>query len=130
MEGMGQMTAEGHVVVLDLAERLAAGGKGAILGLETEDLDINLVRLNAGSGVDRHTNREVDVLMVVVDGEGIIEANGTEYPVKTGQAIMIPKGTERAVRSPGDAAFAYLSLHRRRRKLWPTVPQRQAGAGS
>jgi mannose-6-phosphate isomerase-like protein (cupin superfamily) len=121
---MGQMTAEGQVVVLNLAERLAAGGRGAILGLETEDLDINLVRLEAGGGVNAHTNREVDVLMVVVDGEGVIVANGTEYPLKTGQAIMIPKGTERSIRNPSESAFAYLSLHRRRRKLWPTVPQR------
>jgi mannose-6-phosphate isomerase-like protein (cupin superfamily) len=118
------MTAEGQVVVLDLAERLAAGGRGAILSLETEDLDINLVRLEAGGGVNSHINREVDVLMVVVDGEGIVVANGTEYPLKTGQAIMIPKGTERSIRNPSESAFAYLSLHRRRRKLWPTVPQR------
>lgn len=124
MKGIGHVTTEGQVVVLDLAERLAAGGTGAILGLETEDLDINLVRLNAGGGVNRHTNREVDVLLVVIDGEGIIEANGTAYPLKAGQAVMIPKGTERAVQNPGDSAFAYLSLHRRRRKLWPTVPQR------
>lgn len=118
------MTAEGQVVVLELTERLAAGGRGAILGLETEDLDVNLVRLEAGSGVNSHINREVDVLMVVVDGEGIVVANGSEYSLKTGQAIMIPKGTERSVQSPGESAFAYLSLHRRRRKLWPTVPQR------
>lgn len=121
---MGHMTAEGQVVVLDLAERLSAGGRGAILGLETEDLDINLVRLEVGGGVNSHINREVDVLMVVVDGEGIIVANGTEYPLANGQAIMIPKGTERSIRNPGESAFAYLSLHRRRRKLWPTVSQR------
>jgi quercetin dioxygenase-like cupin family protein len=117
------MTGESRIVILDLMERLAAGGSGAVSNLETEDLDINLVRFEAGAGVASHVNREVDVLMVVIQGEGILVEGDLEHALRAGQAALIPKGVERAVRSAGDTAFAYLSIHRRRRRLWPTVNQ-------
>ncbi|HZG67709.1 MAG TPA: hypothetical protein VEZ12_13250 [Herpetosiphonaceae bacterium] len=34
--------------------------------------------------------------------------------------MLIPKGSERSIRCVGEQ-FAYLSVHRRRRGLWPTL---------
>jgi quercetin dioxygenase-like cupin family protein len=124
------MTGEGKIVILNLAERLAAGGSGVVSSTETEDLDINLVRFEGGAGMASHVNREVDVLMVVIQGEGTIDAGGIEHALGAGQAALIPKGVERAVRSADNSAFAYLSIHQRRRGLWPTVNQQRRRPGS
>lgn len=117
----------GAVQVLDLAGQLAEGGSGAVANLETADLDVNLVRFADGAGVGAHTNREVDVLIVVVEGEGTLVANGVEQALRVGQAVMIPKGIERAIRSPQGGVFAYLTVHRRRQRLWPTPRPRDPG---
>lgn len=113
------MERRGELKVLDLAEWLAAGGSGAIFNLETSDLDVNLVRFTDNSGVGIHTNREVDVLLVAIAGEGVVVAGGVEHRLRAGQAIMIPKGVERAIRSPHNGTFGYLTVHRRRQGLWP-----------
>lgn len=112
------------VELIDLGEAVAAGGSGAILNRETQDLDLNLVRFEPGAGVGAHVNREVDVIMVVLDGEGILIAAGAEYRLMPGRAAIVPKGIEREIRATGERALAYLSLHRRRARLWPTLPNR------
>jgi mannose-6-phosphate isomerase-like protein (cupin superfamily) len=105
--------------LLDLAATIAAGGSGAILARETEDLDLNLVRFADGAGVGAHVNREVDVILVALAGSGIVRSDENEVPVVAGNALLIPKNTERAIRSQGDGEFAYLSVHRRRARLRP-----------
>jgi mannose-6-phosphate isomerase-like protein (cupin superfamily) len=105
--------------LLDLAATIAAGGSGAILARETEDLDLNLVRFADGAGVGAHVNREVDVILVALAGSGIVRIDENEVPVVAGNALLIPKNTERAIRSQGDGEFAYLSVHRRRARRMP-----------
>jgi quercetin dioxygenase-like cupin family protein len=87
-------------------------------GLQTEDLNLNLVVLDAAGGVAQHTNNEVDVLLVGIDGEGCVEIDGESVTVGPGQAIVVPKGSSRSIRCIADH-FAYLSCHRRRAGLWP-----------
>ena len=116
--------------VLDLWGRLAEGGSGALAGLESTDLDVNLVRFAAGAGVAPHVNPEVDVLLVVLAGEGVLTLDGVEHPLAAGTALIIPKGVERGVRSTPDGSIAYLTVHRRRGRLWPTPRLRTPGAGS
>jgi quercetin dioxygenase-like cupin family protein len=92
---------------------------GAILSRETEDLDLNLVRFAEGSGVAAHVNREVDVLLVAVAGEGVVTVDGARFSLASGTALLIPKGSERVIQSAPNGEFLYLSVHRRRGGLMP-----------
>ena len=85
---------------------------------QSADLNVNLLVWGADEGVVEHVNSEVDVLLVGIAGDGLIEVDGTAHPLHSGQALIIPKGARRAIRSTGDR-FAYLTCHRRRTGLWP-----------
>ncbi|MBX5445791.1 cupin domain-containing protein [Sphaerobacter sp.] len=117
---------EQEMTVVDLAALAAAGGSGAIFARETADLDLNLVRFAPGSGVGEHVNREVDVAVIVLDGEGVLTVDGEEHPLRAGRATIIPKGVRRAIQATGDVHLVYVTVHRRRRRLWPSTPDRQA----
>jgi quercetin dioxygenase-like cupin family protein len=85
---------------------------------QSADLNVNLLVWDANGGVVEHVNSEVDVLLVGIAGEGLVEVDGTAHPLRAGQALIIPKGVRRAIRSTG-GRFAYLTCHRRRAGLWP-----------
>ncbi len=106
--------------LLDLDSSASLGGSGAILSRESDDLDVNLVRFSDGSGVAAHRNREVDVLIVAIAGEGIVSVEDEEFALGSGMALLIPKRTVRAIRSCEAGDFVYLSIHRRRARLMPT----------
>lgn len=111
--------------LLDLWDAAQRGGSGAILSRETDDLDLNLVRFDGGSGVAMHVNREVDVLLVAIAGEGVVTVDGSEFQFAPGKALLILKGSERAIQSLPDGDLVYFSVHRRRRGLMPG-PRREA----
>lgn len=113
--------------VVDLAALARAGAApGAAWSIQSDDLNVNLVVFPNGEGVEGHVNREVDVLIVAIAGDGILEVDGVHRPLRAGQAVIVPKGARRAIRSASDP-FAYLTCHRRRAGLWP-VPARKPGA--
>ena len=114
-----------EVELLDLSALIAAGGTGAILGRESEDLDLNLVRFAAGGGVGAHVNREVDVVVIALAGSGVVRIEGQELRLSAGNAVVIPKNVERAIQSTEQGEFAYLTVHRRRARLMPG-PRRAA----
>jgi len=93
---------------------------GPQLGHESEDLNVTLLSWKAGEGVAPHVNEEVDVVLITVDGEGEATVDGQAFSLRVGQALLIPKGCERAIRCTGER-FSYLSVHRRRRGLMPTL---------
>jgi quercetin dioxygenase-like cupin family protein len=105
--------------ILTPAEVLAReSGPGPVWTRSSADLNVNLLSFDRGQGVPAHVNDEVDVLLVVVAGEGVLEIDGAAHPVRAGQVCLIPKGVARAIRSDG-GPFAYLSCHRRRGGLMP-----------
>jgi mannose-6-phosphate isomerase-like protein (cupin superfamily) len=107
--------------LIDLAGLSAnAVGSGPQWGHASHDLNVTLLSWDEKAGVVAHVNDEVDVLMIVVAGEGEATVNGEVVPLAVGQALLIPKGVERAIRSRG-SRFSYLSVHRARRGLMPTV---------
>ena len=114
---MAQQTAAPRIVTLAgvLAE---VSGPGPVWTHTSRDLNVNLLSFEAGQGVPDHVNDEVDVLIVVVAGEGVLAIDGTEHPIAAGQLCVIPKGARRSLHS-GDGPFAYLTCHRRRGGLWP-----------
>jgi quercetin dioxygenase-like cupin family protein len=83
-------------------------------------LNINLIVFDAGAGVPQHVNNEVDVLIVGIEGEGYVEIDGTRWSLHPLQAVVIPKGANRSTGSAG-GRFAYLTCHRQRAGLWPSV---------
>ena len=107
------------VSVIDLIERAAASATpGAAWAYQGADLNANLLVFDDGDGVAEHVNAEVDVLVVVLAGAGVVEVDGRALAVRAGQALVVPKGTRRALRADG-GRFAYLTCHRRRASLWP-----------
>lgn len=105
--------------VVTLIEWLAASSdSGPVWTKSSVDLNINLISFRSGQGVPAHINNEVDVFVVVVGGEGLLEIDHVEHPMRAGQVCLIPKGVLRALRSSSQD-FAYLTCHRRREGLWP-----------
>lgn len=92
----------------------ARGHRGTVWTLDgSEDLNANLVRLPSGGGVEGHVNEEVDVMMVGIDGHGMVTVNERERRLSAGGLVFVPKRARLSVRSESDG-FAYLSVHRRR----------------
>ena len=94
----------------------SGSGRAVLWGLATDDLNVNLVAWPTGDGVASHTNIEVDVLIVVIDGVLAVDIDGEAQTVRDGQAIVIPRGTTRAL-TAGGSGVRYVSAHRRRPPL-------------
>ncbi len=111
--------------IITLSEVLTAtAGPGPVWTQSSRDLNVNLLSFAAGQGVPRHINDEVDVLIVVVEGAGVLELDGVAHPLRAGQVCLIPAGAKRALWS-SSGAFAYPTCHRRRSGLWPDGTQPQ-----
>ena len=101
---------------MDLAGTAAAAGErtGVIWTLlESNDLNANLVRFEAGGGVGEHINDEVDVIFVGVSGTGSVLTNGEESSLSAGTLVLVRKGTRRSTLALSEG-FSYLTVHLRR----------------
>jgi len=108
-------------VRMDLLEACrAASQSGPQWGHESEDLDMTLLSWEKGRRIEPHINEEVDVVWIGVAGEGVATINGETHELRPGVALLIPKGCERGVESVSER-LSYLSVHRRRRGLRPTL---------
>ena len=88
---------------------------------ESTDLDLTVLSWTAPQQIAPHVNDEVDVLLIGVQGVGEVTVNAETYLLAPGQALVIPKGVERSLRCTTGDRWSYVSIHRRRRGLWPTV---------
>ena len=73
------------------------------------DLNVNLVVLAAGERIAEHTNDALDVLVVVLAGEGTARVDGTDVPLRSHEAVLIPKGARRGI-AAGDG-LRYMTVH-------------------
>jgi quercetin dioxygenase-like cupin family protein len=90
---------------------------GVVWTLEgSSDLNANLLRFDAGEGVEEHVNDEVDVMFVGVAGSGIVRVDGEEHILSAGTLVFASKGTRRSTGASSDG-LAYLTVHRRRGPL-------------
>jgi mannose-6-phosphate isomerase-like protein (cupin superfamily) len=101
-----------------LAASQAGDGAGPAWTYAGADLNVNLIVLLAPGGVAEHVNAEVEVLLVGVDGAGVVAVEEQALPLRAGQALIVPRGARRAI-TPSTVRFAYLTCHRRRAGLWP-----------
>ena len=80
------------------------------------ELDSNLIRLPAGEEIPAHIGAEVDTLVHVVRGEGVLTTEDGEEPLRAGDVALLPRRTVRGFRA-GEDGLEYLTVHRRRRSL-------------
>jgi quercetin dioxygenase-like cupin family protein len=107
---------------LELAALIAGARHDGVIWSHTSDqFNLNLLRFRRGDGVAAHRNGEVDVLIIVLAGEGVISLEGQPQPVAAGSIVLIPRGAERSITATSEQ-FAYLSCHQRRAGLMPTMP--------
>lgn len=105
-------------VLCDIAELLSAGGDapaGALWKLAEpgRQLDANVVRIPAAGRVDTHTEPDLDVLLLVLDGAAVLVRTDGERPLRAGVLTWLPHGSTRGVVA-GPDGVTYLTVHRRR----------------
>jgi mannose-6-phosphate isomerase-like protein (cupin superfamily) len=102
---------------VDIA-RLPHQNSGPQWGAESDDLDATVLSWEHGRGVAWSVNNELDVAMVVLEGEGEARIGGEVVHLKPGVTILIPKGAHRSVITTSQR-LTYVSIHRRRPGLMP-----------
>jgi quercetin dioxygenase-like cupin family protein len=96
----------------------SAEGDGVHWTLETcNDLNVNLVHLDAAHVVDEHVNNEVDVVIVVLGGHGLLTIDGHGTELTAHVVANVPRMSRRIVCAADDEGLDYLSIHRRRGRL-------------
>ncbi|MGX1135562.1 quercetin dioxygenase-like cupin family protein [Streptomyces glaucescens] len=111
-----RFAAEGPRVLCDVEALSAAGSapSGALWRLAEpgRQLDANLVRIPPEGGVATHVEPELDVLVLVVAGDGTL---GTEppQPLTAGSLVWLPHGSARSL-TAGQNGLSYVTVHRRR----------------
>ncbi|MER3438406.1 MAG: hypothetical protein C4346_12935 [Chloroflexota bacterium] len=112
---------EGAVAIVD-AESLCAESAGSRVAWTHlgDDLAVNVIALNPGERIAPHVNAEVDVLLVVISGDGFITLGEREVPVHAGHLAVIGKGVVRGI-SAGAARLVYVTCHHRRHPLLPSM---------
>lgn len=100
--------------VADLGARLPLAGDGVHWTLAgSADLNANLAHLDPGHAVGAHVNDAVDVLVVVLVGDGEVAVDHEVHPVHAHVVVHVPRGAHRTIRA-GGSGLTYLTVHRRR----------------
>ncbi|MET9655517.1 hypothetical protein [Streptomyces sp. NPDC006510] len=118
--------------VLAVLDELLRGAtrdeRGALwqLAEQGRELDANLVRLPPGGEVGMHQEDVLDVLLVVVAGNGRIDAGADSLELTPTTVAWLPRTSRRAL-AAGPDGLTYLTVHRRRPGLTiksaaPAVP--------
>ena len=105
-------------ILTNTAEQPAQPRRGAVWSItEPErELDSNLIRLPAEKEIPAHVGAEVDTLVHVVRGEGVLTTEDGEEPLRAGDVALLPRRTVRGFRA-GEGGLEYLTVHRRRQSL-------------
>lgn len=98
---------------IELVRAADLDGSGPLWGTATEDLNATLLAWGPGQATPDHVNAERDVLLAVLDGEGVLDVDGREHVLAAGTVVVIPKGCRRRV-SAGAAGLRYVTAHLRR----------------
>jgi quercetin dioxygenase-like cupin family protein len=104
--------------VVDLLRR---EGTGPLWGMASNDLNATLLAWPPGHELVEHTTRELDVLIIVLQGAGVATVDEQELGLVQGSALLIERGSSRAIRA-GPDGLRYLSVHRRRGPLQVAAP--------
>lgn len=91
---------------------------GAIWKLETRDrdLDSNIIALQPGDTIDTHNGPDLDVLIHVLSGDGVLGTERGDVQLAPGKIVWLPRRSERGFRA-GSEGLRYLTVHRKRQAL-------------
>jgi quercetin dioxygenase-like cupin family protein len=76
-------------------------------------LDANVVHLPAGERVGTHAEPDLDVLLLVIAGDGTMDTAEGPMALAGGALCWLPHGSTRSV-SAGAGGLTYVTVHRRR----------------
>ncbi|MFC9679288.1 cupin domain-containing protein [Streptomyces sp. NPDC056948] len=77
-------------------------------------LDANLIRIPPQGRIDTHTEPDLDVLLLVVAGDGTLgPAADPQTTLAPGTLVWLPHGSERSLVA-GSSGLSYVTVHRRR----------------
>lgn len=101
--------------VAALADGLAAADPGAAwrLAQEPRDLDVNVVRLPAGGANAPFDGPDLDVLVHVLAGSGVLHTAEGDVPLEAGRLVWLPRRARRGF-TAGPEGLAWLTVHRRK----------------
>lgn len=93
----------------------ASGPAGSVWRLDPAErgLDANVIVLPAGDEIRSHTGPELDVLIVVLAGSGILETEADAVALEPGGIIWLPARSQRRFVA-GDEGLRYFSVHGRK----------------
>ncbi|MFD8690580.1 hypothetical protein [Streptomyces sp. NPDC059651] len=110
-------TPEVLAVLGGLLAAAAPDDRGALWQLDKQgrELDANLVRLPPGAEVGEHQEDVLDVLLVVLEGDGRLTPGGGAdvLPLSPTTVMWLPRTSRRSL-TAGPDGLAYLTVHRRR----------------
>lgn len=108
-----------------VAEAPEAAGVLWKLAEADRQLDANVVHVPAGTRIGTHREPDLDVLLLVLAGDGVLGAGveDTSQALAAGMLMWLPHGSTRSI-TAGDGGLSYLTVHRRR----PGMQIRPAGA--
>lgn len=86
---------------------------GPVWGAASADLNATVLEWAAGEGPTEHVNEERDVLYVVLSGSATLTEDGEPHELRAGQAVIVDKGSRRALVAGRDGV-RYLTAHIRR----------------
>jgi quercetin dioxygenase-like cupin family protein len=106
------------MTIMDLDAVDASGASGAVWSLpDSDELNANLVVLAPGDKIGRHVNDEVDVLVVVLSGRGVLVADEVVWHLQPHLTVLVPRGAARKITAAladdaaDDEPLRYLSIH-------------------
>ncbi|MGW7522012.1 cupin domain-containing protein [Streptomyces sp. NPDC054783] len=78
-------------------------------------LDANVVRLAPGDRITAHTEPQLDVMLLVVSGDGVLGTGPADEPrpLAEGALAWLPHGAQRSL-TAGEAGLTYVTVHQRR----------------
>lgn len=76
-------------------------------------LDANLIHLSPGQRVGVHAEPDLDVLLLVVAGSGVLNGADGPHTLAPGVLLWLPHGCSRSLTAAEDG-LSYLTVHQRR----------------
>ncbi|WP_420877911.1 hypothetical protein [Streptomyces agglomeratus] len=96
-------------------ETLGPASTGAVWRLSEpgRQVDANVVRIPPERRVETHAEPDLDVLLLVVAGDGTLVTPEGSSPLGQGSLAWLPHGSTRGL-AAGERGMSYLTVHRRR----------------
>lgn len=112
-------------VVLDIddhapgsdAEVTAVSGSIWQLSPQRRDLDANVISLAPGGEIREHTGPDLDVLIHVLDGGGVLDTELSSLPLRPGQIVWLPRRSRRRFKADDATGLRYFSVQQRKQGL-------------